>query len=319
MQNFISSFIWLLVITAFLATTTLADEVWKSNVGEIIYEKDIGNTAVLSYATPGVQNSTTRLFINNLVPDVYGGGQRGNYSGYWTDNSKRQVCEAAIVDPMGTRTNSWGRFEITFKKEGSWWAWTGSTSNCFGQPIQTIFAKPNMAENQNQTNFLITSNSVGTIRIGMTVAEARKAMSGVTFSRTEDGEGIALIAVKQGDKELMTIYAGEEDSEKPINENAKIEQIEVWSSNFKTAEGVHPKMKISDVEKIYGKIKNEFTSEIESRQFIEFTNEPKGFSFRKENTDFEALDKDIANNVDTEGKNYKVSPFILSITISKPF
>ncbi len=42
-----------------------------------------------------------------------------------------------------------------------------------------------------QSNSLITSNSVGRLKIGMTVAEARKVFPRYTFSRTSDGEGIA--------------------------------------------------------------------------------------------------------------------------------
>lgn len=194
-------------------------------------------------------------------------------------------------------------------KNGSWCQATYKDKN--GWIFDAFLVKP--GDVGVKTKNLITAKTVGDIRIGMTVAQARKAFSNAKFSRTSDGEGIALIAVKQDGKKLMTLYAGEEDNEKPIKENAKIEQIEVWSSNFKTAEGVHAKMKISDVEKILGKIKNEFTSEIESRQFVEFTKQPKYLSFRKEDTDFEAMEKD------TEGKqkSYKIDPYIFSITISK--
>ncbi len=137
--------LWLAVIAAFPAIV-LADESWTSNVGDIIYEEDIGNTAVFLLAKPTYSTWKTRFFIFNLVPDV--SGNRGTYTGYWTDNSKRGICEASLTDSMGTQTRSWGRFTITFEKpkgekksnEFAPWNWTGYTGSCFGEPNQKITA-----------------------------------------------------------------------------------------------------------------------------------------------------------------------------------
>lgn len=98
-------------------------------------------------------------------------------------------------------------------------------------------------------NYLITSNSVGKVRLGMTVAQARKALTGYTLKRISDGDGVALILVKKGRKSLMTLYAGEDDPKKRINEKAKIEYIFVWDARFKTADGIHPNMFVRDAEK----------------------------------------------------------------------
>lgn len=129
-------------------------------------------------------------------------------------------------------------------------------------------------------NYLITKNSAGDVRIGMTISEARKAMRNAVFSRSSDGEGLALVAIGKKDDAYMTVYAAEEDYDLPIDENAKIEFIEVWDSRFKTKEGVHPQMKLSDAEKIYGKITRVMMSEIESREYAYFANHPPGVSFR---------------------------------------
>ncbi len=162
----------------------------------------------------------------------------------------------------------------------------------------------------NQPNYLITDKSVGEIQLGMTIAEARKAMSDAEFSRTSDGDGVALISVKRGDVQLMTLYANEEDREKPINEDSRIVNIEVWDSQFQTAEGVHPKMKLSEVEKIYGKVTKIIKSEIESREFAECTNQPKGLLFRLESGD------GIYPEGQRETKRYAPQAAILSITVS---
>ena len=134
--------------------------------------------------------------------------------------------------------------------------------------------------NAQNTNKLITVNSAGAGKLGMTVAQARKALPGIKLERTSDGEGVALINVNQGKNTLMTIYAGEENRDAPINEKAKIEQIEVWDKNFQTAQGVHPGVKIPEIEKQYGKLKGIMMSEIESREFAFFANHPNGIYFR---------------------------------------
>ncbi|MCB1025501.1 MAG: hypothetical protein KDB79_13985 [Acidobacteria bacterium] len=127
---------------------------------------------------------------------------------------------------------------------------------------------------------LITGNSAGKVKIGMTVGEARNAMRGFTFSRVSDGEGIALIEVKRRNQTQMRLYAGEFDPKAAINNSSRIEFIEVWSSNYRTAEGVYPRMRIAQAERKYGKILSIMLSEIESREFARFTNQPKGVDFR---------------------------------------
>ena len=126
----------------------------------------------------------------------------------------------------------------------------------------------------------ITQNSIGNVRVGMTVSEVRKAVAPMKLERTSDGEGIALIAVKSGEEIIMTIFAGEEDRDAKINETAKVEYIMVWDKSYRTAAGVHPGMKIADAEKIYGKVKEIVRSEIESREYVTFSNHPAGIEMR---------------------------------------
>ena len=78
----------------------------------------------------------------------------------------------------------------------------------------------------------------------------------------------------------MTLYAGEENSDSRIDEAAKVEVIEILSKDFQTAEGVHPEMKLVEIEGKCGKVKEIMMSEIEAREFAEFTNQPKGLEFR---------------------------------------
>lgn len=160
---------------------------------------------------------------------------------------------------------------------------------------------------------LITANSAGIVKLGMTVAEVRKAVAPMSLSRTSDGEGIALIAVKRGSATVMTLFAGEDDPDLRVKENARIEQIWVWEKTFKTAAGVHPGMLLSAAETRYGKIATVTKSEIESREFAKFTNHPLGLEFRLQGTD------DFAG-VYADGKNvtsqYRNGASIKSIIVA---
>ncbi len=165
---------------------------------------------------------------------------------------------------------------------------------------------------------LITANSAGKVKLGMTVADARKALSGMKLERTSDGDGVALIAVGQGENTMMTLYAGEEDREAKIDEAAIIEFIEVWGKNFQTAEGVKPGMKVGEVEKKYGKVKEIMMSEIESREFATFTKQPNGLQFR-------VMSEDSTAGIYAEGENkssaYTPNAYLFSIQVvgANPF
>jgi len=131
---------------------------------------------------------------------------------------------------------------------------------------------------------LITPRGIGPIRVGMTLGEARKAAPRATFTRTGDGDGAALVEITLARDVTMQVWADEEDPSKPIDWRKKIQNIETFSKAFRTAEGVHPGMKIRDVNRIYGATRAIETSEIESRQFITFTKHPAGMLFRVDDT-----------------------------------
>ena len=186
--------------------------------------------------------------------------------------------------------------------------------------LALIFCFLSVGLAQAQQKYLITSNSVGIVRLGMTVAKARKLLKGYTIKRISDGDGLALIAITKGRKTLITIYAGEEDAEKPINEKAIIECIYVWDETFKTADGIHPNMSVRDAEKILGKVQEVFMSEIESREFAVFTKKPKGLLFRVDvNSEGEyPFAGDYAKGK-RHSETYTPNAFIISIQVSNYF
>ncbi len=168
-----------------------------------------------------------------------------------------------------------------------------------------------------QQNYLITKNSAGAVRLGMTVAQARQALQGFKLSRTSDGDGQALIAVKKNGKTVMNLFAGEEDSQAKINEKAKIEFIEVWDTKYQTANGIRPKMTVKNAERILGRVERVFMSEIESREFVLFKKKPQGLLFR---ADVNSTGKYSSAGIYPPGKRsgtrYAPIAYIVSVQIS---
>ncbi len=160
---------------------------------------------------------------------------------------------------------------------------------------------------------LITADSAGVVKLGMTVAQVREAVKPATVSRTSDGEGIALVQVSLGEVPLMSLYAGEEDPAAALNEEAAVEFIEVWSADYKTAGGVHPGMVLSEAEKSYGSVRGIMVSEIESREYAEFSNEPPGMTFRLNN---DAGTAGIYGEGEMRTTRYAPAATILTVSVS---
>lgn len=138
-------------------------------------------------------------------------------------------------------------------------------------------------EGTGNSEFLITASSAGPVALGMTINEARDAMPGATFERSSDGEGIAYVAVVENGETLMELHTGEYDPDTPINGDAKIEFLQVWSPRFQTADGIGAGTPVSVADAAFGGVAEIIMSEIESREYATFREQPSGLHFRLTN------------------------------------
>ena len=155
----------------------------------------------------------------------------------------------------------------------------GNAQNSAGndQPSRGI-NKPVVSNNRE--TYLITASGIGPIKLGATLDEARKSFPTATFERSPGGEGVAKVDVKLGQENLMTLFAGEQDSEAPIDWSNKIVSIETVSEFCKMENGIHPGSAVLDVEQILGKTKQIILSEGDSLEYIFFVKQPKYVVFR---------------------------------------
>ncbi len=131
---------------------------------------------------------------------------------------------------------------------------------------------------QSGSDLLITARSAGSIRLGMTVNEAKAAMPSAEFNSDLD---TGKIKVDQPGSTIMSLTVetyNADGSEMPITSNSKIIIIEVLDPRYKTGDGAHVGMKLPDAEMLFGKLKEMVMSYGETESG-EFTRQPPGISF----------------------------------------
>lgn len=135
-----------------------------------------------------------------------------------------------------------------------------------------------------RSSYAISDSGVGPIRLGMTLAEAQRALPSAVFARGSDGDGVALVEVTIESDQHLTLWAEEEDADAPIDWAKPVKRIEAFTPAFRTREGVHPGARVTEVESVYGKTRVIEESEIESRQYIVFTEQPAYLTLRLDYT-----------------------------------
>ena len=117
----------------------VADEIWDSNSGQIVYEAEMGPTAVWTYGTPQEPGVIYLLGLAKVYENL------GSYTGYWAKNTAREKCDTVRPGVQGQMTPYWGRFNVTFIDKNFPSRWEATWSYCDGedQPLK-VEAKPRL-------------------------------------------------------------------------------------------------------------------------------------------------------------------------------
>lgn len=129
MKRALTGFLLAAMLTA---APAFADEMWKTGMGKVEWEKDYNGGAVLKLDMG--KGSFIRYFIDGLTPE----GFRGHHEGYWIRSGGEPICSAELVGPDGTRSKNWGRISLTFVKDKFPSDWTALTGLCVGEPLDLI-------------------------------------------------------------------------------------------------------------------------------------------------------------------------------------
>ena len=134
------------MIAAIVGTAALslavahADEVWSTDIGDVIYETDLSNgMAVLSYPTDGEVRGLA--YIAGLAGEYTG---RTGYDGIWMEPASEDgVCDIEIAAPeTGEISNNWGRVEVIFVDPDFPGTFVAIRGDCFDEPDAMLVARP---------------------------------------------------------------------------------------------------------------------------------------------------------------------------------
>ena len=119
-----------------LVGTATADEVWTTEIGDVIYETDLPNgQAVWSYPLED-SDWRGRVFLPGLAGQYQ---DRASYSGYWIEpgaSAGEAACEVELRDPETEGTSDvWGRVMLIFVDDSTWVA---MRSQCFDDPDEEM-------------------------------------------------------------------------------------------------------------------------------------------------------------------------------------
>jgi len=169
---------------------------------------------------------------------------------------------------------------------------------------------------QAQTNKLITKDSAGNVKIGMTVDQARAAVRPLILGNgVNEFEGDMRHRIKQGQNLVMTILVGGTAS----IYQGQITEIVVWGKRFQTAEGVRVGMALGDAEKKYGKVEKIEKNEQNDFEYVTFANHPKGILFTLEisGETVSCQDAGIYDTNETTATKYNDEVYVKFIEIQK--
>lgn len=117
-----------------MVSAAMADEVWTSDMGDIVYKAEENGAAIFSFvnvdAYPGV------LVIPGLAGNY---SNRGVHEAYWVGQGSG-YCPAFLSPPGGEATTNWGRALISFDRPAFPTGFTLTLGDCFGPLTYAIRA-----------------------------------------------------------------------------------------------------------------------------------------------------------------------------------
>jgi hypothetical protein len=136
------------LLATFIALTAmpaLADEVWSTPYGDIVYESDLPNAvAVLSAPreamTGEIGGEPVTVHVLGMTANVV--DRTGLFEGYWFAQGNTGYCETQMTAPGGKATNNWGRVRVYFDRPEFPTGFTMLVGTCFYDPYFVLRADP---------------------------------------------------------------------------------------------------------------------------------------------------------------------------------
>lgn len=171
---------------------------------------------------------------------------------------------------------------------------------------------------------LISAGGIGPVRLGMTLAQAKRVMGSTV--RWENVPNLMVdfgaIAVKSGSTVLFYVVY---EADRPLRDRDTISILMTQNPAYKTSEGVGPSTTIARAASIYGPATLSFNWDDEAREYVRFANQPSSMLFRTQgqpnNFDGQYFDGQYAT---TQGDafhsttTYRATAAISAVWVSAP-
>lgn len=125
---------------ALAVAPAFADETWKTDFGQVIWEDDFDGGAIFLIKLDG--GKAARFYIEGLTASDE---TRGNYKGYWINTAEADVCSAELTGPDGTKGTTWGRLSLTFVDPSFPSDWVMLLGDCMAEPDSPVTGKASTA------------------------------------------------------------------------------------------------------------------------------------------------------------------------------
>lgn len=148
------------------------------------------------------------------------------------------------------------------------------------------------------------------LSIGMKFGEISEVIPNSTLEMKRGADGLPLLSVFLEDQLLLIAYSEDSNGSLDINYDNRISHIETFNSACQTEAGVSPGTLTESAERIYNGITTITKSEMESREYVDFRNQPSKLKFR---IDYSGIYTEHPRKT----TKYKKGSKILSIGISR--
>ena len=125
------------LLAALSAAPAQADDTWKTDFGQVMWEKDYAGGAVFRVETG--KGKFARFYIEGLRADDT---ERGHFNGYWINTADDDMCSASLTGPDGATSRTWGRLSLTFVDKAFPSQWVMLTGDCMAEPAEALVGKP---------------------------------------------------------------------------------------------------------------------------------------------------------------------------------
>lgn len=111
------------LIIGLVPISALADETWRMQDGQAVYQEDRGNTALINVP---YQGSRAMVYIDGLPGAL---NNRSSHGGYWIGPGQGG-CSSTLTGPDGYASRNWGRAQIIFDRSTFPSGFTLRTGSC---------------------------------------------------------------------------------------------------------------------------------------------------------------------------------------------